>query len=415
MRWTQFRVYPFGDKFTLWIVFVSLCEGFNVEDSTESLHYVRPSIRHPRKSVTTSEKENKNSFFGYSFQLDNSGRLTVGSPYFADRVKTRVKGNSKSNLPTGNIFSCSTDKTKCHAIGPPDLKPGDLFGESLDVTADGTSLVCSPTKQQICTGAKYSPGYCYKSSDRGHTWRPDPLTRNISCPHFALDLIFLLDGSFSVGVDNFKRVKDWMKSVASHFIINDDTTRLGVVQYSHFYKNMPLNEQPYMVTEIALGEYTDQEAFMKAVNKIKLHGYTTFTAHALNKTVLDFQSSERFNSTSTSKVLILLTDGRSKDPEYLEQSASYVRSLGITTFSVGVGRAVKKELQIIAGDTERVYTVSNFTDLDKIVSKLQTAILEFALEGASQGNASVLTFKLQLAEMGFSTYCSSEKITIEDS
>lgn len=40
--------------------------------------------------------------------------------------------------------------------------------------------VCSPTKRQNCSKAIYSPGYCYKSSNGGRTWKADPETKNIS-------------------------------------------------------------------------------------------------------------------------------------------------------------------------------------------------------------------------------------------
>ena len=47
--------------------------------------------------------------------------------------------------------------------------------------------------------------------------------------------MFVLDGSGSVGHDNFEIVKNWTKNVASFFDISNDFARLGVVQYSHFY------------------------------------------------------------------------------------------------------------------------------------------------------------------------------------
>jgi len=46
------------------------------------------------------------------------------------------------------------------------------------------------------------------------------------------------------------------------------------------------------------------------VDNVTLIGYTTCTAHALNKSVHDFKLSNRFNRTGNSKVLILVTDGK---------------------------------------------------------------------------------------------------------
>ena len=39
-------------------------------------------------------------------------------------------------------------------------------------------------------------------------------------------------------------------------------------------------------------------------------GGSTFTAEALNKTLKDFEASDSLESTSTARVIILLTDGR---------------------------------------------------------------------------------------------------------
>ena len=50
--------------------------------------------------------------------------------------------------------------------------------------------------------------------------------------------------------------------------------------------------------------------FQDAVEMIRLHSFTTYTAHALNKSVYDFQSSTRYSDPRTAKVMILLTDGR---------------------------------------------------------------------------------------------------------
>ena len=47
----------------------------------------------------------------------------------------------------------------------------------------------------------------------------------------------------------------------------------------------------------------------RSVQNIGYLGGGTYTADALQKTVKDFKSSYRYNSPSTNKVLILLTDG----------------------------------------------------------------------------------------------------------
>lgn len=52
-------------------------------------------------------------------------------------------------------------------------------------------------------------------------------------------MMLVLDGSGSVTNDdplNFDRVKDWVKKIAQSFDLSE-FARMGVVQYSHWYKN----------------------------------------------------------------------------------------------------------------------------------------------------------------------------------
>ena len=57
------------------------------------------------------------------------------------------------------------------------------------------------------------------------------------CPVYGRDIIFVIDGSGSVGLDNFQQVKEWVIELASNFDISDGTNQIGVVQYSHFFRN----------------------------------------------------------------------------------------------------------------------------------------------------------------------------------
>ena len=47
-----------------------------------------------------------------------------------------------------------------------------------------------------------------------------------------------------------------------------------------------------------------------AMEKIEWFGFTTFTAHAMLKAITEFQTSPRYDDARTSKVMVLVTDGR---------------------------------------------------------------------------------------------------------
>jgi len=48
-----------------------------------------------------------------------------------------------------------------------------------------------------------------------------------------MDLIFLLDGSGSVGLEGFAKMTQFVKSVVAG--IDLVTNKVGVIQYSHYY------------------------------------------------------------------------------------------------------------------------------------------------------------------------------------
>ena len=75
------------------------------------------------------------------------------------------------------------------------------------------------------------------------------------------------------------------------------------------------------------------------------------------------------------KVLLLLTDGFSNgiNPGY---PASALRNLGVSIFSIGVGRSVSQaELKKIASDpdTDYVFTLNSFNELSSFVDRISSA------------------------------------------
>ena len=55
------------------------------------------------------------------------------------------------------------------------------------------------------------------------------------CPPLSRDIIFVIDGSGSVGRKNFRIIREWIVNLAKNFSINDGTNRIGVIQYSHYF------------------------------------------------------------------------------------------------------------------------------------------------------------------------------------
>jgi len=194
-------------------------------------------------------------------------------------------------------------------------------------------------------------------------------TSQAGCP---LDIIFVLDGSSSVGRDNFVIVKNWVTESAQRFSTED--VQIGVIQYSYYYMDRPMTDQPFLKTEIPLGPYKSLP-FEAAMKSIQLQNFQTWTAHAMNKTVMEFETSSRYYDSDTIKVMILVTDGQSTDKGDVPSTAAYLRSLGIKSIAVGIGQADKKELKIIADGDDGVFYIENLSDLSSIALKLTRDVL----------------------------------------
>ncbi|XP_039268785.2 integrin alpha-11-like [Styela clava] len=397
----------------------SFANGFNILTSGTEF------IRQPNDSAATSDGP---AFFGYDFVMNSEGQenpkdisFIIGSPkggialdpWFIPGVTPTQQLEDNPNKP-GDLFSCGFSSTggesNCKSINPANDVPDDpalmIDGDSMGLklvkqNPESNDLIsCAPLRVRNCTSDYLTQGVCFTSKDGGKKWLKETKQASLQCPVQMMDLIFVLDGSGSVTSSdpgNFDMVKTWVKTVAGKFDLTE-FAHVGVIQYSHWYKGR--DDQPYIKTEIALGQHSNQQDFEEAVDKIMIQGYTTYTAHAINKTVDDFMDSERFNDTAAKKVLILLTDGRSNDVVDLPVSAEYARSLGITVFAVGVAGYSEKELQIIAtgevGNNQRVYGLQKFSDLQQIVGSLQKSITGI-LEGSVSGNE---TNDLQNAETG---------------
>lgn len=80
------------------------------------------------------------------------------------------------------------------------------------------------------------------------------------------DLVFLVDGSWSVGRNNFRYILDFMVALVSAFDIGEEKTRVGVVQYSSDTR-----------TEFNLNQYFRRSDLLDAIKRIPYKGGNTMT------------------------------------------------------------------------------------------------------------------------------------------
>ncbi|ROL43009.1 Collagen alpha-1(XII) chain [Anabarilius grahami] len=195
------------------------------------------------------------------------------------------------------------------------------------------------------------------SGSEGSTRKPQ-VSDAVKCSVSAIaDLVFLVDGSWSVGRDNFKFIRSFIAAMAGAFDLGEDKTRVGVVQYSTDTR-----------TEFNLNQYFKRAELLRAINNLPYKGGNTMTGEAL-----DYLLKNMFTETAGARkgfprVAVVITDGKSQDP--VEGYAKRLKNAGVEIFTLGIKEADEEELKQMSSTPYRthVYTVPNF-DMIKAVEK----------------------------------------------
>lgn len=188
------------------------------------------------------------------------------------------------------------------------------------------------------------------------------------CKNVHYDLAFILDTSSSVGKENFEKIRQWVANLVESFDVAPDKTRVAVVRYS---------DRP--TTEFHLGRYRNLEEVKQAARNIRYLGGNTMTGDAISYTTTNIfleQNGARPAARGIQKVAILLTDGRSQD--YVLEPSRAAAQAGIRMFAVGIGEALKVELEEIAAEPKNahVFHVTDFNAIDKIRGRLRRRLCE---------------------------------------
>uniref|UniRef100_H3AXH3 von Willebrand factor A domain containing 2 n=1 Tax=Latimeria chalumnae TaxID=7897 RepID=H3AXH3_LATCH len=174
----------------------------------------------------------------------------------------------------------------------------------------------------------------------------------------AIDVLFLLDGSYSIGKGSFERSKHFAITLCNALDINPDRVRVGVLQYS----STPRLEFP-------LDSFLTKEEVKEQIKKTTFKGGSTETGLAL-KYVLRKGFPGGRNS-SIPQILIILSDGKSQGNVF--QPAKRLKDSGITVFAVGVKFPRWEELHKLASEPSEQHVL--FAEhVDDAVNGLYTTL-----------------------------------------
>uniref|UniRef100_A0A4X1U0X1 Matrilin-2 n=1 Tax=Sus scrofa TaxID=9823 RepID=A0A4X1U0X1_PIG len=191
------------------------------------------------------------------------------------------------------------------------------------------------------------------------------------CTEGPVDLVFVIDGSKSLGEENFEIVKQFVTGIIDSLMISPKAARVGLLQYSTQVR-----------TEFTLRNFGSAKDMKKAVASMKYMGKGSMTGlalkHMFERSFTQIEGARPL-SARVPRVAIVFTDGRAQDD--VSEWASKAKANGITMYAVGVGKAIEEELQEIASEPtdKHLFYAEDFSTMGEISDKLQKGICE-ALE-----------------------------------
>ncbi|XP_077052973.1 collagen alpha-4(VI) chain-like [Siphateles boraxobius] len=171
------------------------------------------------------------------------------------------------------------------------------------------------------------------------------------------DIVFLVDGSGSIGPDNFQQIREFLSSFVENFEVAHDRIRIGLVQYSDTPR-----------TEFLLNKYQNKEEILNYIQSLDYKTGGTFTGQGL-----EFMLKHHFVVEAGSRaqqnvpqIAIVITDGDSQDE--VESHALELRLSGIEIYAIGIKDANQALLRQIANEPydKHVYSVTDFAALQGI-------------------------------------------------
>ncbi|XP_065529021.1 von Willebrand factor A domain-containing protein 2 [Lathamus discolor] len=170
------------------------------------------------------------------------------------------------------------------------------------------------------------------------------------CQAQSLDLAFVVDASSGVGLENFLRLRAFVRSSSSHFSINRDVTQIALVIYGSRAR-----------TVFALDTHTSNSAVLQAIDQVPFLGGSGSAGSTLLHIYGDVMTVQKGARPGVNKVVVLLTSGGGM--EDAAAPAQQLRHNGILVFVVAIGDAQRETLLRVAGSPNYLVHISSYEDL----------------------------------------------------
>ncbi|XP_043569156.1 collagen alpha-1(XIV) chain-like [Chiloscyllium plagiosum] len=205
------------------------------------------------------------------------------------------------------------------------------------------------------------------------------------CGRAKADIVFLVDESWSIGQNNFNKIRDFLFRIVSYFPkIGPTGTQVAVAHYSD-------NPRP----EFQFSQHKDRNSVLRAIRAVQYRGGNTRTARGIGYVLKELFQTTAGMRQNVPHILVLLTDGQSQDDVELPARVAY--GLGIKVISVGIASADMEELKriIYRGPQNNIFFASTFDDLPLIERELvericsEASVTEYPIQGGSETRSNI--------------------------
>ncbi|KAM4569550.1 uncharacterized protein col7a1l [Odontesthes bonariensis] len=184
------------------------------------------------------------------------------------------------------------------------------------------------------------------------------------CGKTKADIVFLVDESSSIGVNNFIKMKDFIFRVVTYFpVIGSQGTQIAIVHYS---------DDPRI--EFRLSDFKDRNSLLRAIRGLRYGGGNTKTGKGISYVLQELFQESLGMRQDVAHVMVLITDGRAQDD--VMPPSRIARALGVSVLAVGVSNADIEELNKIAAPTsyKNIFYSPTFDDFPSMEREFISSI-----------------------------------------
>lgn len=274
-----------------------------------------------------------------------------------DKCRRIDKCESSIDKRSGEEFHCSNDDNKgsecslqCREgyvqVGP----NGPIDAR---VAKDNSLLNDGVATKLMSTKNSFSQTVTYKcDSENGiNQWQLTNKTARQeiccrpSCPPVPvdtkIDFFIVLDKSSSIGKDNFKFVQTFAKHIIDQMPLGPDNVQMRLTTYNDIVESVFEMNDSISVPKLQL---------IEKIEAIEYKGKGTMTGDAL-RDIVDNALFHKDNRPDAKDLLLLVTDGRSKQHKLIRESTRILEENNVRILVIGVGPEIKEsELIDIASD-----------------------------------------------------------------